>query len=174
METDNKPLIFVAIFFILCLILIGGVWYSLYVLSSYREEYDLLASERDSFSSNMERLRAKRNALEQINSINFTHSEKAADTLEFYSRVKDAADKNNIEMLSMNAAQTQNSQNDSKQSGSVLTIKMRGGYYDIAKVFADWRQMPFASRVKSLRLTRDKIDPEEAVEADIVLEAYTE
>lgn len=171
METDNKPLIFVVIFFVLCLMLIGGVWYSLYSLSTYREEYDLLASERDSFSSSMESLKAKKAALEQINSINFTHSEKASDTLEFYSNVKDAADKNNIEMLSMTAAQAQNS---SEQSGSVLTIKMRGGYYDIAKLFADWRKMPFASRVRSLRLTRDKINPEEAVEADIVLEAYTE
>ena len=171
METDNKPLIFVVIFFILCLSLIGGVWYSLYALSTYREEYDLLASERDSFSSNMERLKAKKAALEQINSINFTHSEKASDTLEFYSRVRDAADKNHVEMISMTATQAQNI---SEQSGSVLTIKMRGGYYDLAKVFADWRQMPFASRVKSLRLARDKTDPEEAVEADIVLEAYTE
>ena len=171
MEFDNRSLIFVGIFFALCLVFIGGVWYALYSLSSYREEYDLLASERDSFSANMERLKARRNALEQINKINFSHSEKASDSLEFYSWIRNAAEKNDIEMLSMTATQAQN---NSEQSGSVLTIKMRGGYYALAKVFADWRQMPFASRVKSLRLARDKIDPEEAVEADIVLEAYTE
>ena len=96
---NNKPLIFVVIFFVLCFTLIGGVWYSLYSLSTYREEYDLLASERDSFSSNMDRLKAKRAALEQINKINFTHSEKASDLLEFYSNVRNAVDKNGIEIF---------------------------------------------------------------------------
>ena len=71
--------------------------------------------------------------------------------------------KNAMNMLSMSA----------KDSGE-LELKLRGNYYSLVNLFADWRRMPFASRITSLRITRDSIEPDNLVDADITLEAWIE
>ena len=67
MENNNSYFIQIAIFFLLCLSLCGGVWYGLNTLQDYREEYDMIVNERDNFSSVMESLRAKNRTLASIN-----------------------------------------------------------------------------------------------------------
>ena len=167
-NNDNKYLIFFGIFVALCAAVAFGVWYSLLLLGEAREEYDMLSSERANFSSTMEALRAKNRALKKINELSFNQSEKASDSVEFYMSVRRAIDDNKMNMLSMSSSQESNSENPN----STLTIKIKGEYYSLAHLFADWRKMPFASRIKSLKIVRDRYSPEDSVEADIVLEAY--
>ena len=143
-----------------------GVWYGLHELSIYREEYDTMISERDNFSSVMEDLRAKNKTLTNIHNLHFENVGTASDTVEFYSYVRNILDKYNMETVSM-------SSNESNNSGSVLTLKLSGTYYALAKVFADWRNMPFASRITSLKIVMDSVKPNELVEVDVVIEAWT-
>ena len=162
---DNKSLIFVGIFFALCLAVAVGVWYGLHELSEYRDEYDTMISERDNFSAVMEDLRAKNKILNNVNKLNFDNVTTASDSVEFYSQVYAILDKYNMNTLSM-------SSNENDNSGSVLTLKLSGNYYALIKVFADWRNMPIASRITSLKIVRDNDNPEELVDVDVVIEAW--
>ena len=162
---DNKSLIFVGIFFALCLAVSVGVWYGLHELSEYREEYDTMINERDNFSSVMEDLRAKNQTLTNINRLNFGNVGTASDSVEFYSHVRTILDRYNMNTLSM-------SSNENDSAGNVLTLKISGNYYALAKVFADWRNMPFASRITSLKIVRDHDNPEDLVDVDVVIEAW--
>ena len=160
---DSKGFIFVGIFFALCLTVAVGVWFGLHELSEYRDEYDTMINERDNFSSVMEDLRAKNKTLTNINRLNFGNVGTASDTVEFYSHVSTILDRYNMNTLSMSS---------NENAGNVLTLKLSGNYYALAKVFADWRNMPFASRITSLKITRDNNSPEDLVDVDVVIEAW--
>ena len=151
------------LFFALCLTVAVGVWFGLHELSEYRDEYDTMINERDNFSSVMEDLRAKNKTLTNINRLNFGNVGTASDTVEFYSHVSTILDRYNMNTLSMSS---------NENAGNVLTLKLSGNYYALAKVFADWRNMPFASRITSLKITRDNNSPEDLVDVDVVIEAW--
>ena len=169
-NNNNLYLVFVALFIGACISLAGGVWYSLSVLSEYREEYDIMVSERDNFSENMDSLKAKNTLLKRIVNVNFSNSSTASDSLEFYANVRQAIEKNNLNMISMST----NSSMMGGESANVLNIKLQGDYYALAHLFADWRNMPFASRVTSLQIVRDQTSPEYFVDVDVTLEAWTD
>ena len=158
---DRTYFLQMAIFFIACLSLAGGVWFGLNKLSEYREEYDLIIDERDNFSHIMDSLRAKNRTLQEINKLKFTEVSMASDGVEFYSKVRTLIEENSMNMISM-----------SNNDNNTLTLKLQGNYYSLVHLFADWREMPFASRVTSLRITRDNTAPEDFVEADLTLEAW--
>ncbi|MBQ6775787.1 MAG: hypothetical protein IJP53_04945 [Synergistaceae bacterium] len=162
MENNNSYFIQIAIFFLLCLSLCGGVWYGLNTLQDYREEYDMIVNERDNFSSVMESLRAKNRTLASINKIDLSEVGTPSDAVEFSAQVIRLIGENSVNMLSMQT-------NDN----NTLTLKLQGEYYSLVHLFADWSNMPFASRVTSLRITRDSVAPTDFVEADVTLEAWT-
>ena len=163
--SKNIYLIFTAAFFVLCVLLIGGVWWSISELRKYREEYDLLEEERTSSQRMMDSMQSKNIDLEQITGLNIDNAGLAQDAVEFYSKVRQAIEKNNVEVISMNAG----SNND-----SILTLQLKGSYYALARTFAEWRLMPFASRINSLKIKRDANSPTEYISAQVTLEAMME
>lgn len=162
-ETSNSYTLHIILFFILCAALCSGVWYGLHTLESYREEYDFIVNERDNFSSIMDGLRNKNKTLKNINRLNSNFNEvgTALDGVEFYSHVRNLIETNAINMLSM-----------STNDNNILTLKLQGNYYSFVHLLADWRTMPFASRVTSLRIARDAQNPDDFIEADVTLEAW--
>lgn len=164
---NNKiALIFTGLFILLCLLLSAGVGFSLHELRAYREEYDLLDSERNNYTGTINRLQQKNKTLTEINSLNIANTGTAQDALAFYSEVRQCAENNSMNILSMASNQGENG-----GDGNILTLKVEGNYYSLAKMIADWRKIPFASRVNSLVVRRDAVAPTEFVEADIEIEA---
>ena len=161
----NIYLLFVAGFFGLCLSLIGGVWWSLHELRSYREEYDLLEQERTSSQRMMQTMQNKNLDLSQVTGLNIDNAGSAKDAVEFYSYVRGAIEKNQVTLLSMNS--------DANRD-NLLSLHVQGSYYALAHMFADWRVMPFAARINSIKIKRDSSSPTSKVDAQIVLEAMME
>lgn len=161
----NTYLVFMGIFIAICLSLSGGVWWSLGELESVREEYDLLENERASSVSMMQSMQNKNLDLTEITGLNIDNSGSAKDAVEFYSYVIQAIEKNNIELLSRNS--------DNNNDG-ILYLNVQGSYASFAHLIADWRDMPFAVRINSLKLRRSASSPENSISANIVLEAITE
>jgi hypothetical protein len=158
-------LVFIALFFLFCLALISGVGWSLRELQAYREEYNMLESERLSSEKMMANMENKKLDLSQITGLNIDNSGNARDAVEFYAYVRQVIEDNDIELISM--------QSD-PNTENLLTLQLQGSYYAIAHVFADWRLMPFASRINSLNIKRDNESPTSFVDAQVVLEALME
>ena len=163
--SKNIYMIFTALFFALCFAVIGGVWWSMRELRAYREEYDMLEEERTVSQRTMDNMQSKNVDLEQITGLNIDNAGFAQDSVEFYSQVRRAIENNNVELLSMNA--------DSNK-GSILSLSLQGNYYAIARTLAEWRVMPFASRINSLKLKRDTKSPTDRISAQVTLEAMME
>lgn len=161
----NIYLVFIALFFAFCLALIGGVWWSINELKNYREEYDLLEQERSSSQKMMANMQSKNLDLSQITGLNIDNAGVAHDAVEFYSYVRQAIEDNEVELISMNSGSNQD---------SILTLQLQGTYYSLAKTFAQWRLMPFASRVNSLKIKRDPSSPTSLITAQLTLEAMME
>ncbi len=161
----NTYLIFVGLFFLMCFVLIGGVWWSLSELQSLREEYDLLSTERESSASMMAAMQDRNFNLTEITGLNIDNAGSAHDAVEFYSNVRQAIEKNQLELTSMNS--------DANNDG-ILSLQIQGSYSSLAKLLADWRNMPFATRINSLKLKRDANSPTALIDAQIVIEAVME
>ena len=161
----NIYLFFVGAFFVVCLSLIGGVWWSIHELRAVREEYDMLEEERANSQRMMANMQSKNLDLQQITGLNIENGGTAHDAVDFYSNVREAIENNDVEILSMSS--NENSQN-------LLSLHVQGSYYALARMFADFRVMPFASRVNSLVIKRDNNSPTSNVEADLVIEAMME
>ncbi len=158
-------LILIAGFFGLCLCLVGGVWWSVHELRTYREEYDLLEEERATSQKMMQSMQDKNFDLSQVTGLNIDNAGYAKDAVEFYSHVRTAIEKNKVELISMNS--------DANRD-NLLSLHVQGSYYALAHMFADWRVMPFAARINSIRIKRDSSSPTNKVDAEIVLEAMME
>ena len=161
----NIYLMLVAGFFGVCLLLIGGVWWSLSELRAYREEYDMLEQERATSQRMMQSMQDKNLDLSQVTGLNIDNAGLAKDAVDFYSHVRSAIEKNNVVLLSMNSDAARD---------NLLSLHVQGSYYALAHMFADWRVMPFASRINSIKLKRDSSAPTSKVDAQIVLEAMME
>ena len=161
----NTYLIFMGLFFALCFSLSGGVWWSIRELSNLREEYDMLENERATSARMMESMQNRNLDLTEITGLNIDNAGSAHDAVEFYSYVRQAIENNKVELISMNS----NSNND-----GILSLQLQGSYYALAHLFADWRVMPFAARINSLKLKRDSSSPTSLVSAQVVLEALME
>ena len=161
----NIYLILMALFFVFCFSLSGGVWLSIKELEALREEYDMLESERASSVIMMETMQNKNLDLTEITGLNIDNAGSAHDAMEFYSHVREAVENNNLELVSLNAA---------NNNDGILSLQVTGNYYAFAHMLADFRKMPFASRISSLKLKRDAISPGSNISAQIILEAMME
>ena len=153
---------FLGMFIAFCLALIGGVWWSIRELRAYREEYDLLAEESANASKIMATMQSRNLSLTEVAGLNLDHAGAAADTVEFSSHVQKAVENNSLNIISMNSDQ---------QNSSLLNLNIQGNYYSLAHLFADFRMMPFASRITSLKIHRDQSNPVDFVDAEIIIEA---
>ncbi|MBQ7196568.1 MAG: hypothetical protein IJS40_04075 [Synergistaceae bacterium] len=152
----------ITVFFALCLALCAGVWYGLQTLEDYREEYDMIVNERDNFETIMDGLRAKNKTLQSISKVTLANVNTSADSVAFYSEVQRLIQENSLNMLSM------------QYDKNILSLQLQGNYYSLVHLFADWREMPFASRVNALKITRDAQSPADLVDAELTLEAWIE
>ena len=87
--------------------------------------------------------------------------QKNNDKLEFQNEIVRLIDENGINMISM--------ANDDK---GVFKLSLRGDYYALIHLFAQWKMIPFASRITELKIKRDEILPSDFVDADLILEAW--
>jgi len=160
---DRNFLLQILFFAALCLAMCVGVWFTTKTLEDYREEYDTMVNERDSFEGIMENLRAKNRTLQAINKVNLSDVKMISkeNKNEFYNEVRRLIDENAVNMISM--------KNDNP---SVFNLSLKGDYYSLVHLFADWREMPFASRVTELHIKRDSLSPLDFVEAELTLEAW--
>ena len=163
--SKNIYVILTTVFFTICLAMIGGVWWSISELKAYREEYDMLEEERATSQRTMDSMQSKNVDLEQITGLNIDNAGFAQDAVEFYSQVRRAIEKNGVELLSMNAG---------GNNESVLSLQLQGSYYALARTFAEWRVMPFASRINSLKIKRSANSPSAMINAQVTIEAMME
>lgn len=166
----NYYITFTGIFLVLCLIICVGIWYSHKELYACREEYDQLDAERHNNSGMISSLEARNAILSRITSLKINSSEMPQDAVAFFSMVRQIMDMHNISLLYM----TTSGQDNSGNKDNILQVKVDGGYYDIAAMFADLRNLPVPSKTNKLSLKRNHDLPEELVEADITLEIMTE
>ena len=160
---DSKYFLQILIFAGICILLGGGVWFGIRTLEDYREEYDTMVSERDNFEGIMENLRAKNRTLQSINKVNLSDVKmiKKGKENEFYTVVRNLIDENSISMVSM--------KNDEP---SIFQLNLKGDYYSLIRLFAAWREMPYASRITELKIKRDNLLPSDFVDVELTLEAW--
>ena len=127
------------ILIVLCLSVCAVEFHMLGELGRYRDEY-------------CELLQAGNKNL-QLHNVNM-----ASSYDEFYSQVKQAIELNDLEISSTQP----------QDPGNVLALKLSGDYYALIKTFADFENMPFASRINSLKITGDG----DFVNADLTIEAF--
>ena len=166
----NYYAIFTGIFLGICLLLAGGIWYSLSKLYACREEYDSLDAERQNNSGIISNLETRNAALSKITELNINTSVLVPDAVAFFSMVRQIMDIHKVSLLSM----TTSGQNDSGKKDNVLQLKIDGGYYNIADMLADLRNLNVPSKITRLSIRRNHTLPEELVEVDLTLEVLTE
>lgn len=166
----NYNFTFAGVFLLLCLLLSGGIWYSIVELQTWREEYDLLDSERHNNSGIISNLEARNNTLTRITNLHINSATLAHDSVTFFSMVRQVMERHNISLLYITSSGEDNSGN----KDNVLQIKIDGKYYDMAGMLADLRNLPVPSKITRLNLKRNHNLPEELVEADMTIEVLTE
>ena len=162
MNTDvDQKLVFAlaALLSGLCIIICVVTWYPVSMLNSLREEYDSLENERIDLVMTVENFEVVQENLRKIEASTPKNIRPVADIVEFYAYVRQAAENNNIEIIS------------TRQNPSSVSMNVRGGYYSLMHLIADWRSMPAAGKITSIKIQRDKDAPAYLVTADITLAA---
>ena len=157
-------------FIVLCLILCGGIWYSIAKLRECREEYDQLDAERHNNSGIISSLEARNERLSSITSLNINNSVIVADAVAFFSIIRPMMETHKLNLLYL----TTSGQDSSGNKDNTLQLKIDGGYYDLADMLADLRALNVPSKITRLSLKRNNKLPEEHVEADLTIEVMTE
>ena len=158
---DEKKIFTLAGVFIALLVAVGIViWWYVHELNNLREEYDITEYEREGLVSEIEALTATRNNLEKLNGLNLDTIKPATDIIEFYSHVRRAAERNDINIIK------------TQQSNKNITLTVRGGYYSFINLLGEWRAMPTVCKISSLKLQKDKDAPALFIIADLTLTAY--
>ena len=84
--------------------------------------------------------------------------------------VQQVLDRNGVNLLNMMTS----GRGDSDGKDSILQLKLDGNYYAVAKMLADIRELPVASKINRMSIKRNHNLPEELIEADITLEVMTD
>ncbi|MBQ6972097.1 MAG: hypothetical protein IJP86_07040 [Synergistaceae bacterium] len=166
----NYYAVFTGIFLGICLLLCGGIWYSLRELYVCREEYDQLDAERHNNTGIITNLEARNASLARISGLSINSAGTVPDAVAFFSMLRQVIDLHKLNLLYVSTS----GQDDSGAKDNTLQIKINGDYYAMAKMFADLRDLPAASKITRLSLKRNHDLPEELVEADLTIEVLTE
>ena len=167
---NKKYLIFTGIFIAVCAVICFAVQYSLSLLYPLREEYEQLSSGNHTSSGIISNLEARNANLSRITGLRINSAQTITDAIAFYSMISQTIEANNISLLYM----TTSGQDNSGKKDNILQLKLSGGYYAMAKMFAEWRNLPVPSKITRLELKRNHTLPEELVEADLTLQVMTE
>lgn len=155
-------MLFAAMFFALCLALMSAVWYSIHILYDYRVEFETLEAERSNYVGVIQNLEERNRTLAQIARLNINSTGTASDTVAFFSQIRMAIENSGMNLLSMSSGQN--------EKDLRLSLSLQGTYYSLAHMLAEWRVMPYASRILSLKFKRDPQAPENFIDAEITIE----
>lgn len=161
MEQTNQNLMFMLAGLLsgLCILICIVTWYPVHLLEAMREEFDTLENDRQNLNMTVENFSIVKENLEKIAAVSPKDIKPAQDIVEFYAYVRQAAENNGINIIS------------TRQSNNSISMNLRGGYYSLMHLIADWRKMPAASKITSIKIQRDKDAPALFVMADVTLEA---
>lgn len=168
---DNKVTVVAFLFGLLCLAMIGGVYYLDTRLKELQAQYDDLRQREANLENTTKNLMEQKtvftNAFKELEnySINVSPSE-----LAFYSEVQQAIQVNGLEILSTRQ------QGVNKEGISTISMTLRGDYYALMQVLAAWRNLPMTVKVANLTVrsessSRNNTVPPGWVQADATLEA---
>lgn len=162
-QTNQKSLFILAGgLALLCILICVVTWYPVRMLENLREEYDTLESDRQNLAITVENFSIVKENLERLAIASPKNINPVSDIVEFYAYVRQAAENNDINIIS------------TKQNQNSISMNLRGGYYSLMHLIADWRTMPAAAKITSIRIHRDKDAPSLFVTADITLAALIE
>jgi hypothetical protein len=165
--TDNKVTIVGFLFLVLCLGLVGGVYYIDGRVRELRSEHDMLDQTR----ANMERDRI--NLQNQIRVFNdaFRDLEEynvraAYNVGNFRGRIQQEIDRNEIIVISGREGAINN------EGRATHSLTLRGDYYAFMRMLAAWRNLDITVRVSSLSVAASRSPQIHGeIQADVILEA---
>lgn len=143
----------------ICILICVITWYPVHLLEVMREEYDSLENERADLVLTVENFSIVQDNLRKVEASTPKNIRPASDIVEFYAYVRQAAENNGVNIIT------------TRQSSSSITMNLRGGYYSLMHLIADWRAMSTAGKITSIKIQRDKDAPSLFVTADVTLAA---
>ena len=156
---QNLVLLLAVVLAGVCVIICIITWYPVHLLEGIREEYDNIENERINLNTTVENFSIVKENLEKLEAISPKDIRPASDIVEFYAYVRQAAENNGINIVS------------TRQSSNSISMNLRGGYYSLMHLIADWRKMPASGKITSIKIQRDKDAPALFVTADVTLAA---
>lgn len=156
---QNLVLLLAGVLVGFCILVCAVTWYPVHLLENMREEYDNIENERLSLNTTVENFSIVKENLEKLEAITPKDIRPASDIVEFYAYVRQAAENNGINIIS------------TRQSNNSISMNLRGGYYSLMHLIADWRKMPASGKITSIKIQRDKDVPALFVTADVTLAA---
>lgn len=160
----NYYLIFIIIFCILCSLICLAGWQSVEKLQAYRREYDMLYFERNNFTRTMENLYSRNSALRQAYNINLESADDEG-ALSFHDQIIKTLENNNIDIVSLN---------QEKPDSNIITMSLRGNYYDFAHLLAEWRNLSLPTRLNLFSFRLNDSRSENYVDVNAVIESLRE
>jgi len=169
---DSKVTVIGLLFLILCLGLVGGIWYLDGQLRYLREERDRLEQDR------VNMVRDVANLEEQIRVFNTSfadlerHNVRAAQNeMEFLAQVQQAIDphiwNDRIVMISSDQRGV-----NAATGRATLNLVLRGDYYTFMNILAAWRNVDVTVRVSALSMMASRTPQVRGeIQADVTLEA---
>ena len=167
---DNK-VTFVGIgFLVLCIALIGGVYFLNEELKMLKEQYNELEQRRVNLDQDRNGLREQikvfNDAFKTLEAYNVRAT---SNDMDFYSQVQQKIQENQRNNEISIITQRQNGVKDGRSS---IALTLRGDYYSFMKILAGWRNLTTTVRVSQLSMTASKTPQTSGeVQADVVLEA---
>jgi len=168
---DNKVTLVGIGFLLICIALIGGVYYINEELKALKEEYNDLESRRVNLVQDRDGLRDQirvfNDAFKTLESFNVRAT---SSDMDFYSQVQQKIQENQRNNEISIITQRQNGVNKDGRSSIALTL--RGDYYSFLRILAGWRNLTTTVRVSQLSITASRTPQTSGeVQADVVLEA---
>jgi hypothetical protein len=164
---DNKVTILGSLFFLICILLIGGVYFLNGQLVVLQAQYDELEQRRVNLEQDTRILMEQKQIFSKaFAALQEYHVNVASDDMGFYSEVQQAVQTSGINILSTRQQAVPNT----GRSSIVLTLK--GDYYSFMQVLAKWRALPVTVRVAGLTVTASKTpETQGEIQADVSVEA---
>jgi len=167
---DNKVTIIGFLFLVLCLGLVGGVWYLDGRLRELRAEYDQLEQRRANLVQDRDNLRAQaREFREAFATLEAFNVRAATSEMDFYAQIQQEIERhsrnNEIAIISAH-------QNPVVAGRGSQSLVLRGNYYAFMRILAAWRNLNTTVRVAQLSVSISGNPPVLGeIQASVTLEA---
>ena len=155
------------LFFLLCALLIGGVYFLNGQLVELQEQYDDLEQRRvDLDQATRSLMNQKKVFTDAFNILEAYHVNVASSDMAFYSDVQQKVQASDINILSTRQGGV------SQDGRSSMMLTLRGDYYSFSQVLAQWRNLPTTVRVAAMNVTASRTpEMRGEVQVDVTVEA---